>query len=79
MKRIVLYLVVLGVLLYVVKAVAPLLMVGVIGLMLLAWKRPEMVGRLAERPQVARLPASMRATPMRFAGTIGFALSSSSD
>ncbi len=73
MKRIVLYLVVLGVLLYVVKAIAPLLMVGVVGLVLLAWKRPEMVGRLAERPQVARLPASMRATPMRFAGTIGFA------
>ncbi len=73
MKRIVLYLVVLGVLLYVVKAIAPLLIVGVIGLVLLAWKRPETVGRLAERPQVARLPASMRATPMRFAGTIGFA------
>src|SRR5688572_17568433 len=73
MKRIVLYLVVLGVLLYVVKAIAPLLMVGVVGLVLLAWKRPEMVGRLADRPQVARRPASMRATPMRFAGTIGFA------
>jgi micrococcal nuclease len=73
MKRIVLYLVVLGVLLYVVKAMAPLVVVGVIGLVLLAWKRPETVGRLADRPQLARMPSFARATPMRFAGTIGFA------
>lgn len=73
MKRIVLYLVVLGVLLYIVKAIAPLVIVGVIGLVLLAWKRPETVGRLADRPQLARMPSFARATPMRFAGTIGFA------
>jgi micrococcal nuclease len=73
MKRIVLYLVVLGVLLYVVKAIAPLVIVGVIGLVLLAWKRPESVGRFADRPQLARMPSFARATPMRFAGTVGFA------
>lgn len=73
MKRILLALVALGVALYIAKAAAPLVILGVIGLMLLAWKRPETVGRLAERPQLARLPAPMRATPMRFAATIGFA------
>jgi micrococcal nuclease len=73
MKRIGLYLVVLGVLLYVVKAIAPLIIVGVIGLVLLAWKRPETVGRLTDRPHLARMPSFARATPMRFAGTVGFA------
>lgn len=73
MKRIVLYLVVLGALLYIVNAIAPLVVLGVMGLVLLAWKRPETIGRLADRPQMARVPASMRATPMRFAGTVGFA------
>ena len=73
MKRVLLSLVALGVALYIAKAAAPLIIVGVIGLLLLAWQRPETVGRLAERPQLARLPAPMRATPMRFAATIGFA------
>lgn len=73
MRRIVLALVALGVALYIAKAAAPLIVLGVMGLMLLAWKRPETVGWLAERPQLARLPAPMRATPMRFAATIAFA------
>jgi micrococcal nuclease len=50
-----------------------LVILGVAGLVLLAWKRPETVSGLAARPQLARVPASMRATPMRFAGTVGFA------
>ena len=73
MKRLVLYLVVLGIGLYLAKAVAPLIIVGVAGLVLLAWKRPDSVGRLAARPQFARVPARMRATPMRFAGSTAFA------
>ena len=72
MKRLVLYLVVLGVILYLAMAIAPLVLVGVAGLVLLAWKRPDTVGRLAERPQLARVPASLRATPMRFAGSVAF-------
>ena len=72
MKRIVLYLVVLGLVLYLAKAVAPLIVVGVAGLVLLAWKRPDTVGSLAARPQLARMPAQMRATPMRFAGSVAF-------
>lgn len=70
MKRLVLYLVVLGAILYIVKAIAPLLVLGVIGLVLLAWKRPETVGRFAARPQLTRMPAPLRATPMRFAGSV---------
>ena len=72
MKRLVLYLVVLGLVLYLAKAVAPLIIVGVAGLVLLAWKRPDTIGRLAARPQLARMPARMRATPMRFAGSVAF-------
>jgi len=72
MKRIVLYLVVLGVLLYLAKAVAPLVILGVIGLVLLAWKRPESVGRFTDRPALSRIPERLRATPMRFAGAVGF-------
>ena len=73
MKRPILYLVVLGIGLFLVKAVAPLIIIGVAGLVLLAWKRPDSVGRLAARPQFARVPARMRATPMRFAGSTAFA------
>ncbi len=73
MKRIVLYLVLLGALLYVIKAIAPLIVVGVIGLVILAWKRPETVSRLTARPQLERVPAPLRETPMRFAGSIAFA------
>ena len=65
MRRIVLYLIVLGVLLYVVKAIAPLVVVGVIGLVLLAWKRPETVGRLAER---------VGWFPLLIAGNVAFGL-----
>jgi micrococcal nuclease len=72
MKRLVLYLVLFGVILYLAKAIAPLLILGVIGLVFLAWKRPDSVGRLTDRPQLARVPASVRATPMRFAGTVAF-------
>ncbi|MBA3740772.1 MAG: thermonuclease family protein [Chloroflexi bacterium] len=72
MKRIVLSLVVLGVLLYLAKAVAPLVILGVTGLVLLAWKRPESVGRFTDRPALSRIPERLRATPMRFAGSVGF-------
>jgi hypothetical protein len=57
MKRIVLYLVLLGALLYVVKAIAPLIVIGVIRLVVLAWKRPETVSRLTARPKLERVPA----------------------
>ena len=72
MKRLILSLVVLGTVLYLAKAVAPLIILGVIGLVILAWTRPDAVGRLVARPELARLPAGMRATPMRFAGTVAF-------
>ena len=70
MKRLVLYLVLLGVILLVVKAIAPLIILGVIGLVILAWRRPQTVERLAARPQLARVPALLRATPMRFAASV---------
>lgn len=73
MRRLVLYLVVLGVSLFIVKAVAPLVVLGVIGLVLLAWLRPESLRRFTDRPQLAQLPAWLRATPMRFAGSVAFA------
>ena len=73
MKRFVLYLVLLGAVLFIVKAMAPLIILGVVGLVLLAWRRPETVSGFAARPQLARVPAPMRATPMRFAGSVGFA------
>ena len=56
MKRLVLYLVVLGLGLYLAKAVAPLIVVGVAGLVLLAWKRPDTVG--TGRPPSIRASAS---------------------
>jgi micrococcal nuclease len=49
-----------------------LIIVGVAGLLLLSWKRPETVGRFAARPELARLPQRLRSTPMRFAGSVAF-------
>ena len=72
MKRLIVLLVVLGTVLYLAKAVAPLIIVSVAGLILMAWKRPDAVGRFAARPELAPIPARMRATPMRFAGTVAF-------
>ena len=72
MKRLVVCLVVLGLILYLAKTVAPLIIVGVAGLVLMARTRPDAVGRVAARPELARMPDRMRSTPMRFAGTVAF-------
>lgn len=73
MKRLTLYFVVVAVVLFIVRAIAPLIVLAVIGLLLVAWKRPAMVGRVTELPQLARLPVWLRATPMRFAGSVALA------
>jgi len=70
LARLVAYLVLIGVVLYVAQAVAPLLIVGALGLLALAWKRPAALEPVIGWPMLARLPEGLRATPMRFAGSV---------
>lgn len=70
MKRFILALVVFGALFVMAAIAAPVFIVVGIGLVLLAWKRPEVVGWLARHPRVSLMPHGMRATPMRFAGSV---------
>jgi outer membrane biosynthesis protein TonB len=49
------------------RVLAPLVILGAVALVLLAWKRPTAVAAIAGSTRAARLPAFMRATPMRFA------------
>lgn len=72
MARFVAYLVLIGVVLYVAQAVAPLLIVGALGLLALAWKRPTALEPVLGWPTLARVPEGLRATPMRFAGSVAF-------
>lgn len=72
MGRLVAYLVLIGAALYVAQAVAPLLILGAIGLVLLAWKRPTALEPVIGWPRLARIPDGLRATPMRFAGSVAF-------
>ena len=70
MKRFILALVVFGVLFVMAAIAAPVFIVVGIGLVLLAWKRPEVVGWLARHPRVSLMPQRMRASPMRFAASV---------
>ncbi|MGI8999024.1 MAG: hypothetical protein ACR2GO_04890 [Candidatus Limnocylindria bacterium] len=70
MKRFILALVVIGVLVGMAAIAAPVFIVVGIGLLLLAWKRPEVVGWLARHPRVSLVPQGMRSTPMRFAVSV---------
>lgn len=72
MARLAVYLVLIGAVLYVVQAVAPLLIVGAVGLLLLAWRRPGALEPVIGWPRLARVPEGLRATPMRFAASVGF-------
>lgn len=45
----------------------PIVLIGSVALLILAWKRPEAVERLTGHARLARIPATVRATPMRFA------------
>jgi len=69
-KRFILALVVFGVLFVMAAIAAPMFIVVGIALVLLAWKRPEVVGWLARHPRVSLMPQRMRATPMRFAASV---------
>jgi len=70
MPRVLLFLLFALAVLVVVKAIAPFILVAAIGLVLLAWKRPDMVGKIAQADRLASVPASIRETPMRFSGSI---------
>lgn len=72
MARLAVYLVVIGAVMYVVQAVAPLLVVAAVGLVLLAWKRPSSLQPVIGWPRLARVPEGLRATPMRFAASVAF-------
>lgn len=70
MARVFLFLLFALIVLVVVKAIAPFILLAAIGLVLLAWRRPEVVGRVAQAERMASVPASIRETPMRFSGSI---------
>lgn len=74
MARLIAYLVLIGAVLFVVQAVAPLLILGSVGLVLLAWKRPSALEPVVAWPRLARVPEAVRATPMRFAGSVAFSV-----
>ncbi|HEX7123339.1 MAG TPA: thermonuclease family protein [Gemmatimonadaceae bacterium] len=46
---------------------APVITLACLVLLLVAWRRPEALRRLTEHPRAARLPASVRGSPRRFA------------
>ncbi len=56
-----------GLLIVVIGYLSPLLILGSIGLLVLAWKKPGLVTRIANSRRLAGLPAWARTTPMRFA------------
>jgi micrococcal nuclease len=70
MPRTILFLVVVLAALVAVKAIAPLILIAAIGLVFIAWKWPGPVDRLAQAQHLAVVPESIRATPMRFSGSV---------
>lgn len=73
MVRFVGWLLVAGLMLYIVSLIAALVVVGAVGLMVLAWQRPDLVARVSTHPRLAALPERARSTPMRFAGSVAAA------
>ncbi len=57
----------LGIAVLAIGFLSPVLIIGAVALLILAWKKPEVVTRMADSPLLARLPAWTRATPMTFA------------
>ena len=77
MLRLLAYLLLLALAILIVRTIAPVLIIALAGLLVLAWKRPAVVSALTGRPQLARVPGALRATPMRFAASaavLGLAL-----
>lgn len=54
----------------VARALAPVLIVGAVALVVLAWRRPALVEKVSGSERLTRIPARARATPMRFAAVI---------
>ena len=50
--------------------IAPLLLVGALLALVAAWRRPAIVERVTTSRRLAPVPASVRATPMRFASSL---------
>lgn len=50
--------------------IAPFLLIGAMVMLLVAWQRPHIVGRVSESPRLTRVPARARSTPMRFAVSV---------
>lgn len=74
MTRLIAYLVVIAGVLYVAQAIAPLLILAAVGLVLLAWKRPSTLEPVVAWPRLTPVPEAARATPMRLAGSVAFAV-----
>ena len=70
MKRIAVLLIGALVGLAILIVIAPLLLVGALLTLLVAWKRPSAVARVSESSRLVRVPAAARATPMRFASAL---------
>ena len=54
----------------VARAAWPALIIASLAFLALAWKRPAMVERLTTSQKLSRIPAPVRATPMRFAAVL---------
>ena len=70
MLRVLLLLLAAAIVLSVFKATAPLLVIAATGLVLLAWRRPEAVSKVAQAERLSSVPARFRRTPMRFSGSV---------
>jgi micrococcal nuclease len=70
MKRITLFLIGALVGLAILIVIAPFLLVGALLALLAAWRRPAMVERVTTHRRLAPVPATVRATPMRFASSL---------
>lgn len=52
--------------------IAPFLLIGAIVMLLVAYVRPQLVGRVSGSPRLLRVPTQARSTPMRFAVSVMF-------
>lgn len=75
MGRFVLFLLLAAAVLVLACASALFIVLGAVVLVVLAWRRPDVLRRVSEHPRLARLPAALRAPPLRFAAMVaGLAL-----
>ena len=73
MRRIAVYLLVAAATVVIARAIAPVLIVAAMGLVVFAARWPARLSRLTSHPVLARIPARVRATPMRFAVAVAAA------